>query len=72
MGSSREQAAQSLVFLGVAAVLAPSFGGIFYRNAINNGLLVLVCADAPKISAGCHLSIDAVRGIVRDLDDNAE
>lgn len=65
MGSSREQAAQSLVFHGVAAVLAPSFGGIFYRNAINHGLLALVCADAPSISAGAQISIDAVAGQVR-------
>jgi 3-isopropylmalate/(R)-2-methylmalate dehydratase small subunit len=72
MGSSREQAAQSLVFHGVAAVLAPSFGGIFYRNAINHGLMALVCRDAPKISAGHHVSIDAVAGIVRDLDAGAE
>ena len=72
MGSSREQAAQSLVFHGVAAVLAPSFGGIFYRNAINHGLMALVCADAPKIAAGHHVSIDAVAGRVRDLDDGAD
>ncbi len=72
MGSSREQAAQSLVFHGVAAVLAPSFGGIFYRNAINHGLMALVCADAPKITAGSHVSIDAVAGKVRDLDGGAD
>lgn len=72
MGSSREQAAQSLVFHGVAAVLAPSFGGIFYRNAINHGLMALVCADATKIAAGHHISIDAVNGIVCDLDDDTE
>ena len=39
MGSSREQAAQALIALGVAAVLAKSFAGIFYRNALNQGLL---------------------------------
>lgn len=72
MGSSREQAAQSLVLHGVAAVLAPSFGGIFYRNAINHGLMALVCADAPKIAAQHHIAIDAVAGRVRDLDDGAE
>lgn len=72
MGSSREQAAQSLVFHGVAAVLAPSFGGIFYRNAINHGLMALVCADAPLIAAGHHVSIDAVNGVVRDLDSDTE
>ena len=70
MGSSREQAAQSLVFHGVAAVLASSFGGIFYRNAINHGLMALVCADASKIMAGGHIAIDAVAGTVHDLDND--
>ncbi len=38
MGSSREQAAQALLVLGVRAIIAQSFGGIFFRNAINLGL----------------------------------
>lgn len=58
-GSSREQAAQALVHLGVAAVLAPSFAGIFYRNALNLGLLALVCPGAPRIRAGASLVVDA-------------
>ncbi|MGB0631490.1 MAG: 3-isopropylmalate dehydratase [Alphaproteobacteria bacterium] len=72
MGSSREQAAQVLVFHGIAAVLAPSFGGIFYRNAINHGLMVLVCADAPRIETGSHVAIDAVAGTVRVDETGAE
>ena len=64
IGSSREQAAQSLVFHGVAAVLAPSFGGIFYRNAINHGLMILICPNARQINAGQHISIDATAGSV--------
>jgi len=35
VGSSREQAAEVLKYLGIAAIIAPSFAGIFYRNAIN-------------------------------------
>ena len=54
IGSSREQAAQALRHLGVAAVIAPSFGGIFYRNAFNFGLLALVCPDA--VSAGLAIT----------------
>jgi 3-isopropylmalate/(R)-2-methylmalate dehydratase small subunit len=46
IGSSREQAAAVLVHLGVAAVIAPSFGGLFFRNAFNLGLLLLTCPDA--------------------------
>ena len=62
MGSSREQAAQALLSLGVAAVLAKSFAGIFYRNALNHGLLVLVCAATDRIHAGDRLEVDAVKG----------
>jgi 3-isopropylmalate/(R)-2-methylmalate dehydratase small subunit len=49
IGSSREQAAAVLVHLGVAAVIAPSFGGLFFRNAFNLGLLALVCPQADDI-----------------------
>jgi 3-isopropylmalate/(R)-2-methylmalate dehydratase small subunit len=57
-GSSREQAAEALRHLGVAAVVAPSFAGIFYRNALNLGLLALVCPSADRIGAGARLRID--------------
>ena len=40
VGSSREQAAEVLKFLGVSCIIAKSFAGIFYRNAINLGLPV--------------------------------
>ncbi|MDO8458284.1 MAG: 3-isopropylmalate dehydratase [Burkholderiaceae bacterium] len=43
IGSSREQAAAVLVHLGVAAVIAPSYGGLFFRNAFNLGLVLLTC-----------------------------
>ena len=42
-GSSREQAAIALREAGVAAVIAPSFARIFFRNAINVGLPVIEC-----------------------------
>ena len=45
IGSSREQAAGALVHLGVKAVIAPSFSGLFFRNAFNLGLLLLTCRD---------------------------
>lgn len=44
-GSSREQAPSVLKALGVKAVIAKSFARIFYRNAINIGLPVIVCRD---------------------------
>ena len=44
-GSSREQAVHNLLRLGIAAVIAPSFARIFFRNAIANGLPVIQCPD---------------------------
>ncbi len=58
IGSSREQAAQALVHLGVAAVIAPSYSGLFFRNAFNVGLLLLTCADADRLKRESLVSID--------------
>ncbi|MEK9861138.1 MAG: 3-isopropylmalate dehydratase [Alphaproteobacteria bacterium] len=62
VGSSREQAAEVLKHLGIAAVIAPSFAGIFYRNAINLGLPVLVIPEAelnrPEWVDGASVSFD--------------
>ena len=44
-GSSREQAATALKHAGIPLVLAGSFGDIFKRNAINNGLICLECPE---------------------------
>lgn len=51
-GSSREQAVEVLRHLGVSAVVAPSFAGLFYRNGFNLGLPLLTCASLPPIAAG--------------------
>ncbi len=64
MGSSREQAAEALRQLGVKAVLARSFAGIFYRNAFNLGLPAVVCADTGRINAGDELDLDLENGTV--------
>lgn len=68
IGSSREQAAGVLVELGVAAVIAPSFGGLFQRNAFNLGLLLLTCARAGEIADGGHVAFDAAAGTVTTAD----
>ncbi len=62
LGSSREQAAGALRQLGVATVIAISFAGLFYRNALNLGLAVLACPEAARIRAGDALRIDAEAG----------
>ena len=57
-GSSREQAPAALRQLGVAALVAESFAGLFYRNALNLGLPALVCPQAGRIHDGEELKID--------------
>jgi len=57
-GSSREQAPAALKHLGVAALVAESFAGLFYRNALNLGLPALVCNGARRIRNGDALEIN--------------
>ena len=65
-GSSREQAPSVLKSLGVKAVLANSFARIFYRNAINIGLPVIVCKDLhDHVEAGDEMELDMAEGVVR-------
>ena len=58
IGSSREQAAAVLVKLGVVAVIAPSFSGLYFRNAFNVGLLLLSCPDANDLQEGELITLD--------------
>jgi 3-isopropylmalate/(R)-2-methylmalate dehydratase small subunit len=58
-GSSREQAASCLKYAGVQAVIAKSFARIFFRNAINQGLPVVVSEKAPdQLKDGEEVGID--------------
>jgi 3-isopropylmalate/(R)-2-methylmalate dehydratase small subunit len=64
-GSSREHAAVTVKASGIAAVLAESFARIFYRNAINLGLPLLVCPGIAKlVKRGDLLSVDLTTGKV--------
>ena len=72
MGSSREQAAQVLKILGVTAVLAPSFGGIFYRNAFNLGLPAIILPNTDRIDDGQNLDIDLHAGKISNLSTGEE
>ncbi len=63
-GSSREQAPSVLKALGVQAVVAKSFARIFYRNAINIGLPVIVCKDLPDaVKSGDDMELSLTEGI---------
>ena len=58
IGSSREQAAGALVQLGVQAVIAPSYSGLYFRNAFNLGLLLLTCPQAQQLEEGERIALD--------------
>jgi len=65
-GSSREQPVLGLAAVGVSAVIAESFARIFYRAAINQGLLLVECPAAVKVyRAGAEVSVDVQAGVVR-------
>ena len=58
-GSSREQAVGALKYAGVRCIIAKSFARIYFRNAINQGVLPIVCADAvDAIDAGETIAVD--------------
>ncbi|MDX1375571.1 MAG: 3-isopropylmalate dehydratase [Burkholderiales bacterium] len=64
-GSSREQAPQALKHLGLAAVVARSFAGLFYRNAVNLGLPVLECDALARVAPLAEVDVDLEQGSVR-------
>ena len=68
-GSSREHAPVALKGAGVAGVVAESFARIFFRNAINTGLSVLVCPEAVHaIDDGDDVELDSAAGAVTVID----
>lgn len=72
-GSSREHAAIALQAVGTGVILAESFARIFYRNAINLGLPLLVSPKiSSKVSSGDKLIVDMAKGVVQNQDTGAE
>jgi 3-isopropylmalate/(R)-2-methylmalate dehydratase small subunit len=71
LGSSREHAPLVIKMAGVSAILAKSAARIFFRNAINLGLPVLIC-DTDKINDGDELEVDLSAGTVKDITNGAE
>jgi 3-isopropylmalate/(R)-2-methylmalate dehydratase small subunit len=67
-GSSREHAPVAIRAAGVSCVVAASFARIFYRNAINTGLPIVICpAAVAGAQAGDRLRVDLATGTVSDL-----
>ncbi|MBN1152359.1 MAG: 3-isopropylmalate dehydratase, partial [Dehalococcoidia bacterium] len=71
LGSSREHAPVVLKMAGVSGILAKSVARIFYRNAINQGVVVLIC-DTDQIADGDVLDIRLDDGIVVNLRTGAK
>src|SRR5262252_1948810 len=67
-GSSREEAAAAMKEAGVSAVVAPSFGRLFTRNAINVGLPIVTAPRIDEeIAEGDEIEIDLAGGTLRNL-----
>ena len=71
LGSSREHAPLVIKISGVSAILAKSAARIFFRNAINQGLPVIIC-DTNKVNDGDEIEIDFAQGTVTDLTNGAK
>jgi 3-isopropylmalate/(R)-2-methylmalate dehydratase small subunit len=65
-GSSREHAPIALKAAGIAAVIAPTFARIFYRNAFNMGLPIFELEQSAEIAEGDIVSVDMQKGTVTD------
>jgi 3-isopropylmalate/(R)-2-methylmalate dehydratase large subunit len=71
-GSSRQQAVDCFLALGIAAIIADSFGAIYERNAINAGLAILAAPGAvAAIASGEEVSVDFRSGLIRRADGSA-
>jgi len=69
-GSSREHAPWAIKGCGISLVIAESFARIFYRNAINVGLPILICKQANKIKPDDQLEVNLDKGIIKDINLN--
>lgn len=72
-GSSREHAVITLKTAGVAAIIAPSFARIFYRNAINLGLPLITCGSIIEaVSEGDELELQLSTGSIKNITATTE
>jgi 3-isopropylmalate/(R)-2-methylmalate dehydratase small subunit len=69
-GSSREHAPIALKAAGVAAVIAPTFARIFYRNSFNMGLPIFELQESAQINEGDEVSIDMNAGTITNKSTN--
>lgn len=72
-GSSRQQAVDCFIALRISAIIAPSFGAIYFRNALNSGFPVLKChnlealVQGGKLETGDEIQVDFLKGRGRNI-----
>lgn len=72
-GSSREHAAITLKAIGAGAIIAESFGRIFFRNAVNLGVPVITCKGIGELfHTGDRVRFDFTTGVIKNLTTGAE
>ena len=75
-GSSRQQAVDCFVSLKVGMILAPSYGAIYFRNALNSGFPVIKCQNLEelvknnKIETGDEIEVDFLNGKAQNSSKN--
>jgi len=67
-GSSREQAAACLKYLGIGCIVAESFARIYYRNSINLGLSIVISPEiTKKVEEGHILEVNPSKGLIKNV-----
>ena len=71
-GSSRQQAVDCFLSLGIQAIVAESFGAIYERNAINAAFPVITCKSIAgmKLNDGDHIRVNLLTGEIKNLQNN--
>ncbi|MDF1881014.1 3-isopropylmalate dehydratase small subunit [Sulfurimonas sp. MAG313] len=69
-GSSREHAPIALKTAGIAAIIAPTFARIFYRNAFNMGLPIFELPESAEITQGQRVKVNMDEGTITNLTTN--
>lgn len=65
VGSSREQGVTALKYAGVNVIIAGSFGGLYFRNCINQGVLPIVCPELSRaVQTGDTIELDVVNASI--------
>jgi 3-isopropylmalate/(R)-2-methylmalate dehydratase large subunit len=73
-GSSRQQAVDCFIALGIQCIIAESFGAIYERNAINAAFPILVSSEIPnlELQSGDKLKVDFSTGVIANLSNKRQ